>query len=232
MSRCTRRVLLSTLTPYLFAGAFAPGASFPVQSLESDASGVTFRSAQGAMRIDVCSDRIIHVVAGATPEVPGAIVPIAIRPCTGSQFSVNQAGPAIAIQTKALEVRVERSTGSVRFLSSDGKTILSEPPDGGRALFPTLIQGTPAFRVEQKFLSPLDEALYGQHQEGVFNLRNIPLRLQQANTNISVPFLLSIKGYGLLWNNSSLTDFNPADQTIALDPATGKGAFRTGAAGE
>ena len=83
-------------------------------------------------------------------------------------------------------------------------------------------------------MSPADEALYGlgQHQEGIFNLRELPLRLQQANTNISIPVLVSTKGYGLLWNNASLTDFNTADEPITLNAATGEGTFRTGAAGE
>ena len=43
--------------------------------------------------------------------------------------------------------------------------------------------------------------------------------------------MLSSKGYGILWNNPSLTDFNPADQKIAIDPNTGKGKFTTGAKG-
>src|SRR5206468_6635737 len=47
----------------------------------------------------------------------------------------------------------------------------------------------------------------------------------------SSDLLLSSKGYGLLWNNPSLTDFNPADQAIVIDPATGKGKFSTGAKG-
>ena len=34
-----------------------------------------------------------------------------------------------------------------------------------------------------------------------------------------------------MWNNPSLTDFNPADQPIAIDPSTGKGEFTTGAKG-
>jgi alpha-D-xyloside xylohydrolase len=59
----------------------------------------------------------------------------------------------------------------------------------------------------------------------------VPIRLHQANTNISIPVLLSSKGYGILWNNPSLTDFNPADQTIAIDPNTGKGKFTTDAKG-
>ena len=71
----------------------------------------------------------------------------------------------------------------------------------------------------------------GQHQEGIFNVRGVPIRLHQANTNISIPFLLSSQGYGILWNNPSLTDFNPADQSVAIDAETAKGKFRTGAKG-
>ena len=81
-------------------------------------------------------------------------------------------------------------------------------------------------------MSP-DEALYGlgQHQEGFFNVRDIPIRLLQANTNISIPFLISTKGYGLLWNNAALTDFNPTTEVIHLDE-NGAGTFQTGREGE
>ncbi len=87
--------------------------------------------------------------------------------------------------------------------------------------------------MQQTFLSSADEAQYGlgQHQEGIFNVHEIPIRLQQANTNISIPVVLSSNGYGILWNNPSLTDFNPADQKIVIDPKTGKGKFTTGAKG-
>ena len=68
-------------------------------------------------------------------------------------------------------------------------------------------------------------------RKGFLTSAVFPVRLHQANTNISIPVVLSSKGYGILWNNPSLTDFNPADQSIAIDPATGKGRFTTGAKG-
>ena len=66
--------------------------------------------------------------------------------------------------------------------------------------------------------SPKDEYLYGlgQFQDGYLNVRGLTRRLTQVNTQIAIPFLLSNKGYGLLWNNNGLTDFNPANQYIAL----------------
>jgi alpha-D-xyloside xylohydrolase len=140
----------------------------------------------------------------------------------------------VSIRTKALQVNVDRATGAIRFAAADGKTILGEPAGGGRELTPATVDGRSTFQVQQRFVTSGDEALYGlgQHQEGFFDLRSIPLRLQQANTNISVPVLLSSKGYGLLWNNASLTDFNAADQAIVLDAKTGEGRFKAGASGE
>lgn len=205
-----------------------------IQSFERDTNGVTLYSDGGALRLEVCSDHIVHVVAGPTREIPSAIVPAATGQCNDSDFKVASNESTIVIRTVALEVSVNRATGSLRFLSADGRTLLDEPVGGGRKLTPATIEGAQTFQVQQQFLSPPDEALYGlgQHQEGIFNLKNLPLRLQQANTNISVPVLLSTKGYGLLWNNPSLTDFNAADQLIEINAATGDGSFRTNASGE
>ena len=67
-------------------------------------------------------------------------------------------------------------------------------------------------------VSPRDEYLYGlgQFQDGYSNVRSLPRRLTQVNTQISIPMLLSSKGYGLLWNNYGLTEFNPCDHQTSL----------------
>ena len=228
------RVALATVALLVSGTTHSYCASSEIRSLERNANGATLYADGGALRISVCSDRIVHVVASPAREIPAAIVPAVIGECNDTQFTLRSDKAKISVRTGALEVSVDRATGAVRFLSPDGKAILSEPVSGGRKLTPETIQGVSTFQVQQAFLSPNDEALYGlgQHQEGIFNLRELPLRLQQANTNISIPVLLSTKGYGLLWNNASLTDFNAADEPIALNAATGEGTFRTGAAGE
>ena len=75
------------------------------------------------------------------------------------------------------------------------------------------------------FQSPTDECLYGlgQFQDGYSNVRGLPRRLTQVNTQIAVPMLLSSKGYGILWNNYGLTDFNPCGQSVALTQRSGAG---------
>ena len=68
------------------------------------------------------------------------------------------------------------------------------------------------------FVSPKDECLYGlgQFQDGYSNVRGLSRRLTQVNTQISLPMLLSSKGYGVLWNNYGLTEFNPCGQSTPL----------------
>ncbi len=73
--------------------------------------------------------------------------------------------------------------------------------------------------------SPEDECLFGlgQFQDGYTNVRGLTRRLTQVNTQISIPMLLSSKGYGVLWNNYGLVDFNPATHRVPLAKSGGAG---------
>ena len=75
------------------------------------------------------------------------------------------------------------------------------------------------------FRSPKDEYLYGlgQFQDGYSNVRGLSRRLTQVNTQTSLPMMLSSKGYGLLWNNYGMTEFNPSEQSVPLVKREGSG---------
>ena len=75
------------------------------------------------------------------------------------------------------------------------------------------------------FDSPKDEFLFGlgQFQDGYSNVRGLSRRLTQVNTQISIPMLISSKGYGVLWNNYGLTEFNPCKQIVVLQKRDGAG---------
>ena len=223
-------VLAALLATGVLAGL---PATSQTSSIEKTANGVTVRSASEALHIGVCSPTVIHVVASAALETPKPIVPVVTRPCRGAKFAVTSTSTTVSVTTTALKIDVDRGTNSVRFLTANGDQVLSEQAKQGRELTPVDVQGTQAYRVLQRFLLSPGESLYGlgQHQEGFFDVRDIPVRLLQANTNIAIPFLISTRGYGLLWNNPSLTDFNPAAEAIPLDSA-GAGTFHTGSAGE
>lgn len=53
-----------------------------------------------------------------------------------------------------------------------------------------------------------DEKIYGmgQYQQEILNLKGMQLELAHRNSQASVPFCISNKGYGFLWNNPSVGD--------------------------
>ena len=63
--------------------------------------------------------------------------------------------------------------------------------------------GSDTFRLTARFESDPEEKLFGmgQYQQPFLNLRGCVLPLEQRNSQVSVPFLVSDKGYGMLWNN-------------------------------
>jgi alpha-D-xyloside xylohydrolase len=203
------------------------------QDLERTDNGAVIHSAEGLVRVEVCSDSVIHIVAGPAashPEKP--VVPTVIQPCSGAKFTASSEGPHESLLTTKVKIEVDKQTGAVRFLTAGGDLVLSEQPRNGRTVSAAEARAS-SDGVRQEFLLSPGEALYGlgQHQEGFFDLRDIPVQLLQANSNIAIPFLISTNGYGLLWNNPALTDFNPATEAVRIDP-DGVGTFQTGPEGE
>jgi len=123
----------------------------------------------------------------------------------------------LKLSTNAVSVIFDKKKGTLSFADKTGKVFLSEK-GGSRLLKPNAVEGQACYVAEQSFQSPPDESLFGlgQFQDGHFNLRNVSRKLTQVNSQIAIPFLYSSKGYGLLWHQYGLTEFNPADQLIVL----------------
>ncbi|MCH4165186.1 MAG: glycoside hydrolase family 31 protein [Lentilactobacillus diolivorans] len=66
------------------------------------------------------------------------------------------------------------------------------------------------FELKVRFESDPQEKLFGmgQYQQDFLNLKNAKLELAHRNSQASVPFVLSNKGYGMLWNNPAIGDVN------------------------
>jgi len=62
------------------------------------------------------------------------------------------------------------------------------------------------YRIVQKFDSDPHEKIFGmgQYQQANTDLKGCILDLQQRNSQVTVPFMISSKGYGFLWNNPSV----------------------------
>ena len=126
------------------------------------------------------------------------------------------------VESSQIALDIDEQQGTVTVKNAQGKAVFTATR---HQLEAATVAGEPTYEATLAFDSPKDECLFGlgQFQDGYSNVRGLSRRLTQVNTQISLPMLLSSKGYGILWNNYGLTDFNPSDQKVILTKRSGAG---------
>jgi alpha-D-xyloside xylohydrolase len=198
-------------------------AKTPEGSFVQDATGVLVTPATGdakRVRLEVRSDRIVRVtaVADAAAQLPASLMVVPAADPSPA-FEVERNHDDLAVSTAALVAHVSLRDGAVRFTDPAGRALLEEVPS-------RVLKGG----VSQRFNPGSDEAFYGlgQHQNAQMNLNGEDVELAQHNMDIGVPFVVSSRNYGVLWDNSSITRFgNPkpyglASRDLKIRDATGK----------
>lgn len=125
-----------------------------------------------------------------------------------------------------LYVKHDEVAGDIKVAVNNQQGVVSIKDKKGKTIFTATRHQFQDGEATLAFTSPKDEYLFGlgQFQDGYSNVRGLSRRLTQVNTQISLPMLISSKGYGILWNNYGLTDFNPASQQVKLQKMEGTGA--------
>lgn len=173
-----------------------------------------------SIRLQVITDDIIRVTA--TPEDKITDQKSLITSYTQTQtkgWDVQQSGNTVILKTSRLRAVVSLVTGEVSFTDINGNIILQEQRGGGKTFAPIEVEGSKGYSFRQVFESPADEAFYGlgQHQSDEFNWKGRNEELFQYNTKVSVPFVVSNKNYGILWDNYSITRFGDSRPYANLD---------------
>jgi len=181
----------------------------PATSMRRETDGLLITLRAGALRLQVCTDSIIRVrysPDGAFPERPDYVITKTSWPTR--EFESNSNEKTITLTTVKLRIIVSRHDPNITYQDLNRQTLIN---DGPRKMDPITVNGEKVHRAEDVFkIYGSEEAFYGlgQHQAGVWNYRGESVDLSQENTQIAVPLLLSSKGYGILWNNTSVSKVN------------------------
>lgn len=162
------------------------------------------------VNLEFIQDNIIHVKSMPLNSITKATVPLSITdslPPHAGAIDLNEDGDKLILRSKSLQLIISLLTGKINFLNPSGDTILKEKQRDMRAFNPAIANGDTFFQVRQDFEVTNKEGLYGlgQHQNGIMNYQGRQTTLLQYNTEVAVPFLISTKNYGILWNNYSIT---------------------------
>ncbi len=164
---------------------------------------VTITHNAGKTRIEAYSDNILRVTSVPDGcEFTDRKSLMALAPARKVKIHVKRSDSVTVVNAPEITAVVSNKDGAVRFLRKDGTELTSEC---NRSFKPISVDGTDAFTVSQGFNSPDDEAFFGlgQHQADEWNYKGRNEELYQYNTKISIPFIVSSRKYGLLWDSNS-----------------------------
>ncbi|GAB3543502.1 alpha-D-xyloside xylohydrolase [Actinopolyspora lacussalsi] len=174
---------------------------------ESDGA-LEWTHGQETVRIEPWGRDSLRVRAGFAPvvdDLPGALVE---RPDSGEAPGITIGDSLARITNGSLTAEID-TAGMLRFVdANDGGELLAEQPAHFWWPGPRLYGSSSGSsrRMEQCFRAYDGERIYGlgQHTHGLLDQKGTVLDLVQRNAEVSIPFLLSSRGYGFLWNNPAV----------------------------
>jgi alpha-D-xyloside xylohydrolase len=157
-----------------------------------------------SVRVRAAQYRIPADSAGALDDAP----PIT----AASRITVDGTGATLTNGRLRVEVTFDAAASYpeplITFRGPDGDELLAESREHfwmpGARVFAGNRSG--AYEIHQQFAAYPGERLYGlgQRTHGRLNLKGLALDLVQRNGEVSIPFVLSDRGYGMLWNSPAV----------------------------
>lgn len=187
------------------------------------------------IRLQVVNDRIIRVQATAEQSFRNKQSLIIVPQNSKAQYKVEEQGDDLIITTAAMRAVLNEATGQITFYDLKDQVLLKEVAQGGKTFKPFTVPdreiGVDIAKVPEAqkhgwswralFDSPDNEAFYGlgQHQSEELNMKGKNEDLFQYNTKVSVPFVISNKNYGILWDSYSYSRWGNPDDYLQLNRA-------------
>ena len=228
MQRLVMTVLTSMTALALMAADYTVSGQYVTLSLKDAKTG-----GPRVVRLQVVTDNIIRVQATSADALPEKQSLMIVKQTAKPKFEVTD-GQLLRVKAANIEARVDKQTGQVRFYDAAGKLMIGEAKNG-KTFKPFCVPdreiGVDVAKVPEEqrnglswrllFDSPTEEAFYGlgQHQSEELNMKGLNEDLFQYNTKVSVPFVLSSKNYGLLWDSYSYCRFGNPDDYLQLGRA-------------
>ena len=222
-------VLLMSATGLQAAGFIQKGNYLTVQMKEHQNYGPS------QIRLQVVNDQIIRVQATAEQSFRNKQSLIIVPQNSKANYKVEEQGDKLIITTAAMRAVLNEATGQITFYDLKDNVLLNEVAQGGKTFKPFTVPdreiGVDIAKVPEAqkhgwswralFDSPDNEAFYGlgQHQSEELNMKGKNEDLFQYNTKVSVPFVISNKNYGILWDSYSYCRWGNPEDYLQLNRA-------------
>lgn len=197
----------------LFSFFLIPGiANARILSFRVNDNVVSFKLTNGLMQLKICSEDIVEVkytILNSFSDKRSLVVnnnwpkPVA--------FNISNNGENVLISTKRLKITINKSSNAITYYDIKGNQLCSEYGHSNKVMQPSTVAGIATYTCQTQFNSPANEALFGL---GCHPLDSLSINYKGRNQTMAIqyltgaiPVLLSTRGYGLLWDNYSASNF-------------------------
>lgn len=189
----------------------------PAQKIEKTAWGITTRVQSIDIRISFYSPEIVRVFRTPETKVFDKKSLSVVKTPAKTKFEIVKKGELVLLKTKSLTVELNTQNGQIKFLTTTGQNLISEKPNGVRFDVDNRYADK-YFKIQQEYTLDENEPIYGigQVMDGKLNRRNSAYHLQNENMSTYSPYIMSpTKGYGLYWDNYSVSDFEDSSKGMS-----------------
>ncbi|MCK9618590.1 MAG: DUF5110 domain-containing protein [Lentimicrobiaceae bacterium] len=188
------------------------------QAYEKVESGVRMTASAVSTEIRFYSPEIVRIFKypeGTTVNKNSLSV---IKIPEKTDIKINQKGQVVTLSSSALTVGINLETGKITYTDTAGKLLFTEK-DFGMQFTPTMDVKTPTYLARQAFVLDKNEAIYGlgQQQNNKLMQRSQRIILKNENMKVCIPYFLSVKGYGIFWDNYAATTFTDNQQETSFE---------------
>jgi len=188
------------------------------QTVKQLPQGLQFSAQQMDISIEFYSDNIVRVFKTPAGKPFEKISLSVVSQAKKTKVSFALKDNLQIIKSSKVQVSVDVKTGGIDFLDSAGNSLLLDKDYGTQ--FTSVADGNSTYyKVKNGFLLEKDEAIYGVGQilDNHFNRRNSTHHMQNENMSTYSPYFMSVKGYGVFWDNYSISEFTDNAQELSFE---------------
>lgn len=162
--------------------------------------------------------RVTKLPAGHTADEKSLAV---IAEPGSVKTSTSRKNGSVELKSDRLSARLDLKGGAISFYDAKGRLLTKE--SGNSVFTPMKDADRDSYKARQAFTLDKNEAIYGlgNLENGQLSQRGISRRLEPGNVEDGIPVVVSVKGYGIYWDNYSPTDFNEAGNVMSFESSVG-----------
>lgn len=188
-----------------------------LKNIHQDSIGFKVHRDFEILRINIVDENIIQVIASRIDNVQNIrSLSVIYNPMPTNCWKLEYGNNEIVLKTSNIQMVLSLPDYQISFKTKENNILLRENDSASRIINETKVMNEKTFEIKQSFKFKEGEALYGlgQHQDTdlKINYRSQEVDLYQDNVRIAVPVLISSEGYGILWDNYSLSKFKDSDE--------------------